>query len=394
MDVKVLIITTSYPVTEGSYSGIFVKRLVDHLPQTVRATVLTPDAGREVHTTRSGTAAIARFRYAPGPLQVLAHRPGGIPVALRTNKLNYLLLPPFLLSMFIYTCVLLGKHDLVHGNWSITGLVGGIAARLFNKPVLVTLRGEDISRAKSSYLYRSLLKFCLKHLDRVICVSEDMLAALKREYPEHGNKMSVITNGIDEALLSTRRDYKVRQPLTFISVGSLIHRKGYDITIRALALLSGKIDFKFVCAGDGAEKQSLQTLAKDTGLQDRIIFTGVLSPDKVYQELCGADLFILSSRSEGRPNVLVEAMASGLPVIASDIEGIRELIDHGENGFLFPAEGSRELAGLIETLVSDQTLLEKSGTNARSTVRQNGLTWDNTASAYTLVYRQILQRQH
>ena len=387
---KVLILTTSYPLTEGPHSGIFVKRLVDHLPDTVRATVLSPDSRQAIDPVKGGRATVSRFRYAPKSLQVLAHRPGGIPVALRNNKLNYLLLPPFLLSMFICTCILLRRHDLVHGNWSINGLVAGIAARLLKKPVLVTLRGEDISRAGTSFLYRRLLEFCLKHLDRIICVSEDMLAAIQREYPEYGDKLSVITNGVDQSLLDAPRVHSHRQPLTFISVGSLIHRKGNDITIKALAQLSGTTGFRFLCVGDGAEKQALQALALDSGLGDRITFTGALTPDEVYRELCGADLFILSSRSEGRPNVLVEAMASGLPVIASDIEGVRELINHGENGFLFTCEDSRGLAALIETLASDRALREKAGANARATIRQQGLTWDNTAAAYTRAYEQIM----
>lgn len=386
---KVLVLTTSYPLTEGSYSGIFVKRLVDHLPEGVHATVLTPDCPQEIQTVRNGRATVSRFRYAPHSLQVLAHRPGGIPVALRANRLNYLLLPPFLLSMFINTCVLLGRHDLIHGNWSVNGMIGGIAAKLFNKPVLVTLRGEDISRAKTSYLYRRLLEFCLRHTDRVVCVSEDMLTAITRDFPEYGDKLSVITNGVDKTLLTATRAYADRQSLTFISVGSLIHRKGYDITINALARLSGKISFRFLCAGDGKERLPLQALARESGLQDRIIFTGALSPDEVYRELGGADLFILSSRSEGRPNVLVEAMASGLPVVASDIDGVRELIDNGANGFLFASENSGELAGIIETLATNRALREKTGKNARESIRQKDLTWNNAAAAYTRIYHQI-----
>ena len=383
---NILVITTSYPLVKDSYSGIFVKRLIDHFPDDISVTVLTPDS-RETNQPSTG---VTRFRYAPKSLQTLAHKPGGIPVALRANIFNYMLLPSFLTATFIYACMLGRRHDLIHANWSINGVIAGIAGKLLRKPVLVTLRGEDITRAKSSFLYRFLLNFCLNYLDRVICVSEDMLTGLQRDFPEHSGKLSVITNGVDPILFETPRNYSVREALSCISIGSLIHRKGYDITIRALALAAGKIRFRLLCIGDGPEKQALQTLVKTSGLEDRIIFPGAMSPDQISQELAGADLFILSSRSEGRPNVLVEAMASGLPVIASDISGVSELIDDKVNGFLFESENYSQLAELIVQVASDRAGREKTGINARITAKKIIPTWNTTAAAYCNAYTQII----
>ena len=387
---RILLVTTSYPLDAQSYSGIFVKRLVDHLPDGLRVTVLTPDSDRQANSPETGKADIYRFRYAPRALQILAQSPGGIPVALKSNILNYLLLIPFLIALILSTFKLGRRHDLIHANWSISGLIGGMAGKFFNKPVIVTLRGDDITRAEHSFLYRCILKYCVKHLDGTICVSDDMGNGVRREFPDHENKISVINNGVEKTLLESPRKYEDSDILTIISVGSLIHRKGYDITLKALALVMEQIKFGFTCVGEGPERRLLEGIVERTGLRDRVRFIGEVPPDKVAAELIRADLFILSSRSEGRPNVLVEAMACGLPVIGSNINGVHELIEHGDNGFLFDSENAEQLAVLISKLASDRVLREKTGSTARLTVKKRNLTWENTAHEYALAYSRVL----
>ena len=386
---KILVVSTSFPLSTDSYSGIFVKRIIDHLPTDMHVTVLTPAADREFTTTSSANISVVKFRYAPASLQILANRPGGIPAALRTNRLNYLLLPFFLGAMLFQTWRLGRHHDVIHANWAICGFIGGIAGKLLNRPVIASFMGSDVMLAQTSRPHRLLLEFCLRQLNHVVCVSNDMRAGICRAYPQYAEKLSVITNGVDSSLLNFHRNYGERELPVIISVGSLVPVKGYDITLRALSAISDRIKFRFLCIGDGSEKPALQAMAGAGGLEDAVIFRGAVAPERVYQEMYNADIFILSSRSEGMPNVMLEAMACALPVIASNIDGVAEVIHHQENGLLFEKENAGQLAGLIELLAASSELRERLGNSARLTIQRSNMTWNSTAAAYLQIYRRV-----
>ncbi|MCI5138420.1 MAG: hypothetical protein D3922_08390 [Candidatus Electrothrix sp. AR1] len=155
---KVLLLTTSFPLNRGSRSGIFIQKMINHLPKNVLVTVLTPD-GTEAGSQSSADYSVIPFRYAPKQWQQLAHGSGGIMAALSRNKLLFLLLPTFLLSNLLTCCCYARKVDVLHANWSINGVIAGIAGLLFGKPVMTTLRGSDVNLIETSALMRRLVHF-------------------------------------------------------------------------------------------------------------------------------------------------------------------------------------------------------------------------------------------
>ena len=132
--------------------------------------------------------------------------------------------------------------------------------------------------------------------------------------------------------------------MKIITIGSLIPRKGIDVLLNAFTMLKDQENVCLTIAGEGQIRESLQKLAIDNGLENTVQFVGDIKPDDIPEMLVSHDVFVLSSHSEGRPSVILEAMATGMPIIASNITGNNELIKNNETGLLFQDNNSQELA--------------------------------------------------
>lgn len=391
---RVVILTTSFPIREGSSSGVFVQRLVRNLPATIDVTVITPSDTSAVGLFEETNYKLSCFRYAPRKWQVLAHQPGGIPVALKKNKLLRLLLPIFLVSMFVACLRAARKSDITHANWSINGAIAGLVGFILRKPVVTTVRGEDITRAKTSKIYRYILVLCLCTNYKVVTVSEAIRDMLIYEFPRYRNKIAFLPNGVDAALFDCpepEKKYHEKTVFKLVAIGSLIPRKGIDVIIEAFDRLPNQQDFELIIIGDGPEREHLVSLARSKGLTERVKFIGHVSPQNVPDYLCSANVLVLASYSEGRPNVVLESLAAGVPVIASDIEGVQELVQDGETGFRFQPGDARSLAEIIEKLQRSQELQVKFSQRGRDFILKNRLIWADVGHSYAQLYKDAMR---
>lgn len=378
---RVLLLSTSFPLRGGASSGVFVARLAQHYAERVQVTALVPADDVSAPPAAPGGLALHAFRYAPRRLRVLAHLPGGIPVALRRRPAAWLLVPALLAAMAAATWRRAARTDLVHANWAICGCIAGLVGRLRGLPVVTTLRGEDVTRGHRAGLQRFVLRACVRLSTRVVGVSEAMVQWLRAEFPQAADRIVAIPNGVDPALL----EIAVPRPrpdgvLRVLSVGSLIPRKGMELIIGALAHLDEHVRLRIV--GDGPERDALHALALRLGVAERVEFSGAVAPQAMAGVYAEADLFVLASYSEGRPNVVVEALAAGLPVVATGIAGVRELISDGRSGLLVPPARTEALAAAIARLVADVPLRRTLGAAGREQVVRAGLTWDRAAARY------------
>lgn len=397
MKIKVAVVTTSFPLTPDSSSGIFVFRLLKLLSNVGQLAVITPSDGTGVNTLSDiNIGMIYTFRYAPRRLEILAHNPGGIPVILKKKKWALALVPFFLVSMFL-KCVSVGRRvHVLHANWAICGFVTGIAGKLVNTPVITTLRGDDITRAKRSTIDRWLLKWCVRLSDSVVTVSDAINAWLMEAFPHEHTKISTIPNGVDEVFLKigkARSFAEQSRGPRLLTVGSLIPRKGIDQIIRALALLKDA-EYELHIVGDGPEENTLKTLAADHGIAKNIHFLGAVSPSEVQDLIASADIFVLASHSEGRPNVILEAMAGALPIIATNIDGVNELIMHEKTGLLFGDGDLDQLAGNIKLLISNPIKRAHLGGQAHQFIIENKLLWSETAARYEAIYQRLAKAKN
>lgn len=389
------LLTTSFPLKAGGVSGIFIQRLVNNLPISIEATVITP-CGSVPATTQPGISyKIHCFRYAPWLWQRLAHQPGGIPVALNKSLAMRLLLPFFLLAMF-WACFRTAlKSDVIHANWTVNGVLAGMVGWLLNKPVVTTLRGEDVTRAATSRLYRRLLLWCLHSNYKLVGVSEAICNLIVHDYPYFQHKVTFLPNGVDTGLLHQEISGKRNEGSCFemVTIGSLIPRKGVDVIIDAMSLT--KIDaLRLSVIGEGDELDKLKALVRQHALSERVRFLGEIAPAEISKILSDADALILSSYSEGRPNVVLEAFAAGVPVIASDIEGVREIVFDEKTGLSFPAGDVSVLSNKIEQLHNDKKLRTQLSENGRDFIIKNRLIWGEVGKRYAALYKEAIESQH
>jgi len=390
----VALLTTSFPVKTGSVSGIFVQRLVKSLPASVHTTVITPcDTSPAIP---SDDYNLHCFRYAPWKYQLLAHQPGGIPVALKYSKSMRWVLPIFLGAMFIAGFRVSRKADVIHANWSVNGAIAGLIGFMLRKPVITTLRGEDVTRAKTSKLYRYLLAWCMYSNKQLVTVSMAIYDLLSQEFPHYRHKIIFLPNGVDSELLNAPiavARKKEKDIFNLLTIGSLIQRKGIDTIITALSYLHSPQDFKLSIIGDGVEMNDLKKLVKTRSLDGMVEFVGQVPPDKVVEFLYHADAFILASHSEGRPNVILESFAAGVPVIASDIEGVQELVQDNDNGMRFQPGNAKELSVKIKKLQQNKKPQIQFANRGREFILKNHLLWRHVGEQYTRLYRETIQNK-
>lgn len=382
---RVLLLTTSFPLSKNSSSGIFIKRLARQLGKSCELRVLAPSSNEKNEQLMVDDEAyvLSEFRYAPKGFQLLAHRGGGIPATLRALPASILLLPFFVISMFI-SCWYHGRNvDVIYANWSVCGLVAGLVGLIVRRPVVTTIRGEDANRSKSSTLYRFILKSCLTLSTYTTAVSNDIAESLMKVTPEKANCIFMIPNGVESFASENRRDLKRDDTIRICMVGSLIPRKSVHTAIEAVALLPSH--YHLHIAGDGLERVKLESLAEKKSIRDRVHFIGRVSPEEISRFLGDSDLYIITSITEGRPNTVLEACAACLPVVASEIPGIIEIVRHGFNGLLFPVGDYQKLAENISKMTEDDR--RRFGINGASLVNELGLTWENSARLYLDLFK-------
>ncbi len=173
---------------------------------------------------------------------------------------------------------------------------------------------------------------------------------------------------------------------TLVAMGRLVPQKGFDLLLRAFAQCAATYsDWTLRLLGEGAEEKNLRALASELGIGDQVEFAGLVRNAHVV--LHRADLFVLSSRFEGMPNALLEAMACGLPVVSFDCpSGPRDVIRHGVDGLLVPPENVEDLATALDQLMSSESERKRLGSSARAVVERFSLErvlrmWDEALTA-------------
>jgi len=176
-------------------------------------------------------------------------------------------------------------------------------------------------------------------------------------------------------------------PPRLLSVGRLVHQKGLDLAMRALAGIKD-MEWEWHIAGDGPQMHMLKSLAKELGINDRIVFLGWQSHGQLMEQYKQANLFLFPSRHEGMPNAVLEAMASGLPVIASRIAGNEELVIDEKTGLLVPSENIESLRDSLKKTLNDVPLREQMGQASRRHMEER-YSWESTAQEYALLLERV-----
>lgn len=252
--------------------------------------------------------------------------------------------------------------DLIDAHYVYPdGHAATLIGERLNVPVVITARGTDINLFSRMPLIRPKIVKALNRAAGIIAVSE----ALKQRMIELGisaEKIGVIRNGVDRNVFYPRDRRDIRQKLKLnpedrilLSVGALVSLKGFDRLIEAMALLNGAGQgsrLKLFIIGEGPERRALEAQISNLKLTDCVQLVGAKPQRELPDWYSAADLFCLASHREGCPNVIVEALACGVPVVAADVGGVAELIGSGTCGRLVSSPTAERFAAEIRAALA------------------------------------------
>jgi glycosyltransferase involved in cell wall biosynthesis len=256
------------------------------------------------------------------------------------------------------------RPQILHASSSKAGVLGRLAAVATRVPIrFFTVHGWAFSAYSGlpSLLYRVTDRLMAPLTTVTICVSENELAAGLEAGTCSAERTVVIRNAVDVSAASRARHDRATPRL--IAVGRLKAPKDFVTLIRAFAALP-KGSFEALIVGDGPDRGVVEDEIRRLGLEERVRLAGERSD--VPALLADSDLFVLSSRSEGLPVSVLEAMAAELPVVASGVGGLAELVVDGETGILVPPGETRALAAALGRLVGDRELRRRLGAAGRA----------------------------
>lgn len=353
----ILTLTGLFPSAARPRHGIFVEERLRHLVAAgdITATVLAPVPWFPFTSRRFGEYA----DFARTPRREVRH-------GTEVHYPRYPVIPkagmnlaPFLMALALLPHVrrLRRQHPdlaLIDSHFLYPdGVAACLLGRWLGLPVLMTARGSDVNLYPEYAVPRALIRWAVGTAARVVTVSE---ALRNRLLALGANPARLITlrNGVDLQRFRPGDRAAARSRLgltgpTVLSVGNLLELKGHHLLIEALPDLPG---VTALIAGEGPLRASLERLARDRGVADRVRLPGNLPQEELIACYNAADLLLLASSREGMPNVVLESLACGTPVVATPVGGIPELIDTEASGRLLPERSAAAIAATVRALLA------------------------------------------
>ena len=387
--VRILTFSTLFPSSQRPGHGIFVKTRLRELVSSgeIEARVIAPVPWFFSTDRRFGE--YARMARTPRRESLdgfdVQHPRYFLPPRVGMN------IAPFTLAMGAKVAVqrLLDERfdfDLIDAHYYYPdGVAAALLAQHFNKPFTVTARGSDINLIASHPIPRRLMQWAASRAVASIGVSAALTQAM-REMGVPASTLRTMPNGVDHNLFHMQPQMAARSELgwpqgpTLLSVGNLVENKGHHIAIQALAQLPA---FRLFIAGEGPERHPLEFLGNQLKVSSRLQFLGRVEQSQLVKCYSAADMLLLPSSREGWPNVLLESMACGTPVVATAVGGVPEIVTSPTLGRLM---ATRTVADLVHAVIDLWN-----GLPDREQVRSHAqcCSWQSTTAAQLALFSQI-----
>jgi glycosyltransferase involved in cell wall biosynthesis len=279
--------------------------------------------------------------------------------------------------------------DLIDAHYFYPDGVGAVLlGRALDRPVSVTARGSDLNLIAQHAVPRRWIRWAAQNADGLVAVS----GGLKRRLIELGvgaDRVRVLRNGVDLALFHPYDRKAARGTLgftrpTLVAVGNLVALKRHWLMVEALTHLP-KVEL--VIVGEGPERDGIEKLARERKVADRVRLLGRVPQDRLPEIYSAADLLLLVSTHEGWPNVLLESMACGTPVVVSPMDGIADIVGASEAGRILADDTLSGLASAIrELLVASQS-------RAATRLYAEQFDWQSTTDGQIALFHEIVERR-
>lgn len=334
---------------------------------------------RYIGGTETQSHNIARELSRKNDVVVLTRRDNGLPPEERRDgflikRFRYFNIP--VIRFFSHLISSLNEIRKIRNNTDIlqcmmvmpNGLVGILAKKLFGIKTIAWVRGSDWYTGKRSIVSSRIIPYVIRNSDCVFVQTEGIKKDILNSVP--GSRIVVMPNGIDPGNEKASGD-------NLIFVGRLEKVKGAEYLISA----ANELGMKTLIIGDGSERKMLEEMAGPN-----VKFIGRVLPDEVRKWMKKGDIIVLPSLQEGFPNVILEAMSLGIPVIATRVGGIPDIIKHGKTGFLVEPRNPHEIVRYVKKL-QDKTLKRRMSENCRKEAKKYG--WGSIILKLEGIYRSL-----
>ncbi len=383
---NILFLTTSFPRFEGDGTAPFVKSLADGMVSLGNNVfVLAPFDVNSNKNFILKNITLYRFKYFIFDSWHIMGHSRALKSDIKLNWKVFLLLPFFIFFQLIHSFRIIRKEniDMIYAHWVIpNGFTGAMLKILTKRKLLISLHGSDIFLAKKNQVLKYITNLIFTISDNVTACSEDLFQFATKNGANQ--KIKLIPWGADPQKFFPLEKRKINNvnnlkkmdgEIFIISIGRLVYKKGFDILIQASQKILRENDHvKLIIGGSGELETELKQLSNDLDIGNKVIFCGTINWNEVVDFLRLGDLFVLpsiidkSGNIDGLPTVLLEAMSTGLPIIASDIGGVNLVIIDDENGLLIDSGDISSLEEKISYLLNNPIERFRLGKQARNSV--------------------------
>lgn len=379
---RIAVITSSYPRYLGDATAPFVQSICEHLAKLGHDIEVVAPYDPEVIGQKNQLVPVHRFRYIwPSRFHLMGHA-RSLESDLHLRLSAFILLPFYLIGSYITSLRITAKQksQVIYAHWVLpNGLVAALVAWVRKVPLIISLHGSDIYVAKSNPLFRRISRWIFSKTDAVTACSPDLMRdALLLGAPQQNTILlpwGADPNIFTPDLAKPKKINHDSNKVLVASVGRLVNKKGFQVLIEAISrVIQEYRDIHLILGGDGPQKGQLVYLSDTLGIKTNVSFAGRIPWDRMPEFLANLDIFVLPSirdelgNVDGLPTVLLEAMGSGVAVIASDIGGTSLVISPGDNGLLVPPGDAEALSQAILQLINDVGLRQNLSKSARNSV--------------------------
>lgn len=383
---KILVTASTFPRWKNDTEPKFIYDLCKEYTKYYEVTVLVPGAKEALPIENMEGINVIRYRYFPiKKWETLAY-PGAIVPRIKEKKIRVLLVPFLLIAMYFSIRKEIKKVDFVHSNWLIPQ---GIIQSLFKKPYVLTGLGGDVTSLNKG-IVKKMKSRALRNAREITAVSKDLKKHLESEY--NCQNVKVIPMGVNLLEFSPENrenDYfETNGKKVVLFVGRLVEKKGAAFLIQAMET----IDATLIIVGDGPERDSLEALAKS--IKADIRFIGSKNKEELVVINASCDVFCAPAiiakdgDKDGLPVAIIEAMASGSPVVASRIGGIEEVVENNENGFLVEQRDIASLSDKINYVLRNDKIRKEMSQKAR--LKAESFDFSEIARDYKNIFDSLL----
>jgi phosphatidyl-myo-inositol dimannoside synthase len=407
--VNILSLTSSYPRYEGDPTAPFVESITTHvaaLGHTVH--VVLPESSAWDRPPAEGSVSFHPYRYSPirswtpwGYSESLA---GGVNVKRRL----FALAPAVALSALRTANRLLARErfDLIHAHWVIpNGAIAAHAGRGSRPPLVVSLHGSDVSVSEKNPVFGRAAHSAFARAAAVTAPSDDLVRRARRLGANEPLEVIPYGADVEELTAAPAEVDRLRAMLgmtpervVVAGIGRFIAVKGFSFLIDAFAAArSSRTDLHLLLVGDGDLREELEARARAAGVSENVSFPGAAGRDEIPAYFAVAQIVVVPSVHDrglvdGLPNVALEAMAAGKPLVATRVGGLPQLVRDGETGLLVDEKDPAALAAAILSLAGDPELRGRLGANAQDEIRERR-SWDVVARRFVDLFESVARER-